>query len=98
MPMHYASYNTNWYNMNKLCIDQKKSGVMVTGSNFQLRSLNLDHITFSVDIDKLQLAEESKYFGIWVRNDLSWDDHYLEVCRKIYYHVHMSRLLRKILP
>ena len=51
---------SNWYDMNRLCIDQKKYSVTVIGSKFQLRSLNLD--------DKLQLA---KYLGLWNRNDLS---------------------------
>ena len=31
-------------------------------------------------------------------NDLSWDDHILELCRKMYYYFHMFRRLRKILP
>ena len=65
---------SNWYGMNKLCINKKKSSVMVIGSKFQLRSLNLDDF------------------------DLIWDDHILELCRKMYYYGHMFRRLRKILP
>ena len=30
--------------------------------------------------------------------NLSWDDHILKLCRKMYYYVHMFRRLRKILP
>ena len=33
----------------------------------------------SVDSDKLFLATQAKYLGLWVRNDLSWDD-YVEKC------------------
>ena len=87
----------NWYDMNKLCIN-KKSSVMIVGSKFQLRSLNLDYFAISVNAYKLQLVEKAKYLGLWVRNDLSWDDHILELCRKMYYYVHMFRRLRKILP
>ena len=66
---------------------------MVIGSKFRLRSLNLDDFNIS---DKL--VEQGKYFGLWVRNDLGWDDHILESCRKMNYYVHMFRRLRKILP
>ena len=65
---------------------------------FQLRSLNLDDFAISINVDKLQLVEQAKYLGLWVRNDLSWDDHILELCRKMHYYVHMFRRLRKILP
>ena len=89
---------SNWYSMNKLCINKKKSNVMVIGSKWQLKSLNLDDFTISVDSDKLFLARQAKYLGLWVRSDLSWDDHILELCRKMHYHFHMFRRLRKILP
>ena len=89
---------SNWYGMNKLCINKKKSSVMVIGSKFQLLSLNLDDFAISINVDKLQLVEQPKYLGLWVRNDLSWDDHIIELCKKMYYYVHMFRRLRKILP
>ena len=89
---------SNWYSINKLCINKKKSNVMVIGSKWQLKSLNLDNFTISVDSDKLLLAKQAKYLGLWVRNHLSWDDHILELCRKMYYYFHMFRRLRKILP
>ena len=70
---------------------------MVIVSKFQLQSLNFDDFAISVNVDKLQLVEQAKYLGLWVRNDLSWDDHILELCRKMHYHVHIFRRLRKIL-
>ena len=54
--------------------------------------------TIPVDSDKLFLARQASYLGLWVRNDLSWDYHILELCRKMYYHFHMFRRLRKNLP
>ena len=71
---------SNWYSMNKLCINKKKSNVMVIGSKWQLKSLNLDDFTISVDSHKLFLARHAKYLGPWARNDLRWDDHYVEKC------------------
>ena len=88
----------NWYSMNKLYINKKISIVMVIGSKWQSKSLSLDDFTISVDSDKLFFARQAKYFGLWVRNDLSWDDHILELCRKMYYYFHMFRRLRKIIP
>ena len=73
---------SNWYSMNKLCINKKKANVMVIWRKWQLKSVNLDDFAMSVDSDKLFLARQAKYFGLWVRNDLSWDDHILELCRK----------------
>ena len=54
---------SNWYDMNKLCINTKSS-VMIIGSKFQLRSLNLGDFAISVNADKLQLVEQSKYLGL----------------------------------
>ena len=71
---------------------------MVIESKFQLRSLNLDVFAISVNTDKLQLFEHARYLGLWVQNDLCWDDHILGLCQKMYYNVHMFRRLRKIPP
>ena len=56
------------------------------------------YFTVSVDTDKLFLVRQARCLGLWVRNNLSWDDHILEVCKKMYYYFHMFRRLRKILP
>ena len=76
----------------------RRNLVLVIGSKFQLRSLNLDDFAISMNVDKLQLVEQAKFLGLWVQNDLSWDDHILVLCRKMYYYVHMFHHLRKILP
>ena len=68
------------------------------GSKWQLKSLNLDDFTIAVDSNNLFLAKPARYLGLWVRNGLSWDDHILELCRKMYYHFHTFRRLSKILP
>ena len=51
-----------------------------------------------VDSDKLYLARQVRYLGIWVRNDRSWGEDDRELYRKIYYHFHMVRRLKKNLP
>ena len=81
-----------------LCINKNKSNITVIGSKWQLKSLNLDDFAISVDFDKLFLGRQARYLGLWVRNDLSWDDHILECCRKPHYDFHMFRHLRKKFP
>ena len=62
--------------MNKLCINNKKSDVMVIGSICQLTLLNLDDFTIAANTDTLFRARQARYLGLWVRNGLhvSWDD------------------------
>ena len=89
---------SNWYSMDQLCIYKNKLNVMVIGSQWQSKSLNLDDLddfTISLDSDKLFLARQARNLDLWVGNDLSWDDHILELCRKMSYYFHMFRRLRK---
>ena len=44
------------------------------------------------------LATQPTYLGLWVNNYPSWYDHILKLFRKTYYHSHMFRRLRKIIP
>ena len=89
---------SNWYSMNKLCINKNKSNAMVIWSKWQSKLLNLDDVAISVASDKLFLARQAGYLGLWVRNDLSWDDHIIELCGEIYYYFHMFRHLRWLTP
>ena len=70
---------SNCYGMNKLFIDKNKSNVLVIRNKWQLKSSNLDDFTMSVDSYKLFLARRARYLGLWVRHDLSWDDHILKL-------------------
>ena len=58
---------SHWYSMNKPCINKKKYNVMVIGSKWQLKSLNLDDFTITEDTDKLFRAREARYLGLWVK-------------------------------
>ena len=51
---------SNWYSMNKLCINKNKSNITVIGSKWQLKSLNLDDFAISVDFDKLFLGRQAR--------------------------------------
>ena len=64
-----------WYNMNRLTVNKKKSAVMVIGSKGQLQSLNLGHFSINLDGNKIEFVNMAKYLGLLVKDDLSWDDH-----------------------
>ena len=88
---------TRWYSNNCLSINNKKSNVMI-GSKFQLQSLQLDNFSISLDSDKLELVERAKYLGLYVKNDLSWDEHILKTCQNMNYFIHVVLRLRRIFP
>ena len=71
---------------------------MIIGSKFQLQSLQLDNFSMSLDSDKLELVERAKYLGLYVKNDLSWDEHILKTCQSMNYFIHVLRRLRRIFP
>ena len=71
---------------------------MIIGSKFQLQSLQLDNFSMSLDSDKLELVERAKYLGLYVKNDLSWDEHILKTCQNMNYFIDVLRRLRRIFP
>ena len=89
---------SRWYSYNCLSINKKKSRVMIIGSKFQLQSLQIDNFYISLDSDKLELVERAKYLGLYVKNDLSWDEHIFKTCQNMNYFIHVLRRLRRIFP
>ena len=88
----------HWYHMNRLTINKKKSAVMVIGSKAQLQSLNLDQFSINLDNNQIELVNKAKYLGLLINDDLSWDDHILQLCKSMNYYVHALRRLNKIFP
>ena len=85
---------TRWYSNNCLSINNKKSNVMIIGSKFQLQSL----FSISLDSDKLELVERAKYLGLYVKNDLSWDEYISKTCQNMNYFILVLRCLSRIFP
>ena len=88
----------HWYFRNKLTINKKKSAVMVIGSNMQFQSLNLDQFSINLESNKIELVNEAKYLGLLVKDDLSWDEHILQLCKNMNYYLHNLRRFDKIFP
>ena len=71
---------------------------MVIGSKAQLQSLNLEQFPKNLDSNQIGLVNKAKYLGLLVKDDLSWDDHILQLCKSMDYYVHVLRRLKKIFP
>ena len=87
-----------WYFKNKLTINKKISTVMIIGSEMQLQSLNLDQFSINLENNKIELVNRAKYLGILVKDDLSWDEHILQLCKNMNYYLYVLRMLNKIFP
>ena len=68
------------------------------GSKAQLQSLNLDKFSINLDSNKIQFVNKATYLSLLVKDDLSWDDHILQLCKTMNYYVHVLRRLNKIFP
>ena len=86
------------YFKNKLTINKKISTVMIIGSKMHLQSLNLDQFSINLENDKIDLVNKAKYLGMLVKDDLSWDEHMLQLCKNMNYHLYVLRMLNKIFP
>ena len=71
---------------------------MVIGSKGQLQSLNLDQFSINLDSNQIELVNKAKYLGLLVKDDLSWYDHILQLCKSMNYYVHVLRRLNKTFP
>ena len=82
--------------MNKLTINKIKSVVMIIGSKMQLQSSNIDQFSINLESNKIELVNRAKYLGLLVKDDLSWDEHILQLCKVMNYYLHVLRRLNKI--
>ena len=88
----------HWYFRNKLTINKTKSAVMIIGSKMQLQSLNLDQFSINLESNKIELVNRAKYLGLLVKDDISWDEPILQLCKNMNYYLHALRRLKKIFP
>ena len=71
---------------------------MAIGSKAQLQSLNLDQFPINLDSNKIEFVNKAKYLGLLVKDDLSWDDRILQLCKTMNFYVHVLWRLNKIFP
>ena len=88
----------NWYNRNRLVINIEKSKVMIIGSTWQLKSLDLDDFVINYNDTPLELVERAKYLGMFINSYISWDFHIQNLCKQMHYLLSLLRRLRAIFP
>ena len=71
---------------------------MVIGSKMQFQSLNLDQFSINLESNKIELVNKAKYLGLLVKDDLSWDEHILQLCKNMNCYLHNLRRFNKIFP
>ena len=71
---------------------------MIIGSKAQLQSLHNDKMLIKLDSNKIEFVNKAKYIGLLVKDDVSWDEHILQLCKSMNYYVHVLRRLNNIIP
>ena len=74
-----------WYSRNRLLINIDTSKVMIIGSIWQLKSLNLDDFVINYNDTPLELVERAKYLGMFINSDISWYFHIQNLCKQMRY-------------
>ena len=71
---------------------------MAIGRIAKLQSLNLDQFSINLESNKIVFVNKAKYLGLLVKDDLSWDDRILQLCKTMNFYVHVLWRLNKIFP
>ena len=85
-----------WYNWNRSMINIEK--VMIIGSTWQLKSLNLDDFVINYNDTPLESVERAGYLGKLTNYDISWDFHIQNLCKQMHYLLSLLGRLRAIFP
>jgi len=72
-----------WLDMNRLHVSTRHT---------------VSDINITINDDAIYVDNDVKYLGVYVTNDLSWDKHVSNVCRKLGPGLQILRRLRGIVP
>ena len=80
----------NWFRTNKLSLNLTKTVIMLFGKN---------KIDFNIDIEGeiIPLVKHTKFLGVYLDNELSWQVHINHVLDKIQANKHLLSLGRNLL-
>jgi hypothetical protein len=59
---------------------------------------NVGDLNITINDDSINVDNDVKYLGVYVSNDLSWDKHISNVCRKLGHGLQILRRLQGIVP
>jgi hypothetical protein len=82
-----------WLDVNRLHVNASKSSCMVLSTRHNVGDINI-----TINDDSINVDNDVKYLGVYVSNDLSWDKHISNVCRKLGHGLQILRRLQGIVP
>jgi len=84
----------SWFNNNNLHVNVDKSCCMQVSS----RSNHSHDLRLCLNDESLLQVNETKYLGVTLCNDLSWDKHISSICKKLGHGIHVLRKLKNKIP
>jgi exonuclease III len=87
-----------WYSQNRLKVNASKSNIMLMGTPRKLAMV--DRANFKINYNKAPLSSTDviRYLGLFVDQNLTWDNHISKVCRQVAPKLAMLRRLSAHTP
>ena len=70
-----------WFMANRLSLNVKKTTLLIFRSKHD--KSRLDKISIKIQGTKLKSSKSVKYFGVYIDENLSWDCHISELCKRL---------------
>ena len=87
-----------WYEGNKLSVNINKSNVMLIGSSRQINDLSAVNLSISLGEYQLNQIQSTKYLGVTIDNNLTWNEHVGNLSSKISRQLITLRRASKVAP
>ena len=83
----------DWFAANKLTLNLNKSVSML----FNKKKKKTAKIEITIDKQTLPVVTETKFLGVWLDSDLSWQTHCNKLVNKVLHNTHLLKLCNKVL-
>ena len=86
---------TNWFKANRLALNVNKSNCMLFQPNGNQNTLGN---TLNIDVDPIEHTLYCKFLGIFIDNQLRWNNHLSHISAKLSRSVYILKTVKHILP
>ena len=86
---------TNWFKANRLALNVNKSNCMLFQPNGNQNTLGN---TLNIGVDPIELKLYCKFLGIFIDNQLRWNNHLSHISAKLSRSVYILKTVKHILP
>ena len=77
---------------NRLSLNVAKTEFMIIGSRQRLLAESNDEICVSLENQQIERVNHTKSLGLTIDDRLSWSNYINEVCKKVFYILHLHLL------